>query len=50
MQAASSGRADLIPALLEHGADPSLTDWNGKSAGDLAKTDEIRALLAQKRP
>ena len=50
MQAASSGRADLIPGLLEHGADPALTDWNGKSAADLAKTDEIRALLGQKRP
>ena len=48
MQAASQGRADLVRALLEHGADPSLTDWNGKSAGDLAKTDEIRTLLSRK--
>jgi ankyrin repeat protein len=48
MQAASSGRADLVGALLEHGADPSLTDWNGKSASDLAKTGDIRTLLSRK--
>jgi hypothetical protein len=50
MQAASSGRVDLLPALLEHGADPTLTNWNGKSAADLAATDEIRALLSQRHP
>ena len=50
MLAASRGAAYVIRVLLAHGADPALTDWNGESAGDLAKTDDIRALLAQKRP
>jgi ankyrin repeat protein len=50
MLAASMERATFIPVLLAYGADPSLTNWNGKSAADLAATDEIRALLSQRHP
>ena len=43
--ASGSGAAELVRILLEHGADPSATTDDGRTSADLAKTDEIRALL-----
>ena len=43
--ASGSGAAELVRILLEHGADPNATTDDGRTSADLAKTDEIRALL-----
>lgn len=45
MIAASLNRFETARALLEAGADKGLRDKQGKSAADLASTDEMRALV-----
>jgi ankyrin repeat protein len=42
---ASRGDQRGVELLLAFGADPSLRDWAGRVAADLAFTDEIRALV-----
>lgn len=43
--AAANGDAELARLLLERGADPSVADGAGKTPADLARSDELRALL-----
>ena len=45
MMAAAMGHAKVVHLLIDAGADVSVKDENGKTAFDLAKTDEIKALL-----
>ena len=45
MWAASFGYADIVQALLAAGADPTIVNNEGKTALDLAKTDEISTIL-----
>jgi uncharacterized protein len=48
MIAAATGHTSAAELLLSHGADASLRDKGGKSAGDLAANDVLRARLAAK--
>ena len=43
--AAGSGAGELVRILIEHGADPNAKTDDGRTPRDLAKTDEVRALL-----
>ncbi len=43
--AAMCGHADIVSALLRHGADRSVTDEDGNTAKQVADTAEIKALL-----
>jgi len=43
--AAGSGAAELVRILLEAGADPTATTDDGRTPGDLAKTEDVCALL-----
>jgi ankyrin repeat protein len=45
--AALNGDEDLIELLLERGADPSVSNGQGKCPGDLAGNDRLRSLLAR---
>jgi hypothetical protein len=42
---ASEGHAEAVELLLEFAADVSLKDWAGRSAADVARTDDIRRLI-----
>lgn len=42
---AKSGHQDMGHLLLAHGADPTIPDFDGKIAIDVAKTVEIKQLL-----
>jgi uncharacterized protein len=46
MIAAALNHADIVRALIAAGADKSLRDRAGKSAADLAATEEMRAIVA----
>jgi ankyrin repeat protein len=39
-EAAARGQLEVVKLLLERGADPRVTDTNGKSAVELAETEE----------
>ena len=43
--AAANGSAELVELLLAHGARPDARNENGQTAIDLAKTDDVRALM-----
>lgn len=43
--AESADKAHMVQRMLEEGADPNLPDLDGKTAIDVAATDEIRELL-----
>ena len=43
--AAANGSAELVELLLAHGARPDARNENGQSAIDLAKTEDVRALM-----
>ncbi|MGI9404647.1 MAG: ankyrin repeat domain-containing protein [Hyphomicrobium sp.] len=45
MMAAELGHDEVVEALLDHGADVSLVDNDGKSASEFASTDVLRARL-----
>ena len=47
MHAASQGSADAVKALIEAGADVNAKNSNGKTALDLAETDEVKELLTK---
>jgi ankyrin repeat protein len=47
MIAAERGHGEIVEALLKAGSDRLLKDRQGKSARELAASDEVRALLAQ---
>jgi ankyrin repeat protein len=47
MIAAALNRFETARALIAAGADPTLRDKAGKSAADLATTEEMRALLTK---
>jgi len=47
MDCACYGQLDVTRHLLDLGADPTLTDFNGETAFDMAKSDEIKSLLLQ---
>jgi ankyrin repeat protein len=47
MTAAERGHRNIVEALLKAGADPELTDRDGKIARQLAASDEIKALFAE---
>jgi ankyrin repeat protein len=50
MRAATSGDVELLTLLLQHGADPTLRDWTGRSALDYAReSDHQRAVEALQR-
>ena len=49
MFAALRGHYNTVQALLDAGADPIITNNLGQTAADLAKTDEIRAMLTEPR-
>ena len=46
MIAAAMGHESIVRALLAARADKSLRDRTGKTAGELASAEELRALLA----
>lgn len=48
MIAAATGHTSAAELLLSHGADAALRDKSGKSAGDLAANEALRARLAAK--
>lgn len=45
MRAARSGNLAMVELLLEHGADPSITNPDGKTALDLARNRAVKDLL-----
>jgi ankyrin repeat protein len=45
MWSASEGHAEAVELLLEFAADVSLKDWAGRSAADVARTDDLRRLI-----
>jgi hypothetical protein len=45
MMAAGMGNPEIVQLLLTSGADPAVTNHEGKTALDLAKGDEVRELL-----
>ncbi|HEY7747839.1 MAG TPA: ankyrin repeat domain-containing protein [Aestuariivirgaceae bacterium] len=47
MIAAEAGHARAVDILLAHGANPNLKDKEGKSARDLAATDDIKLALSR---
>lgn len=47
MQAALKGDAGAVKKLIEQGADVNAHDSNGKTALDVAKTDEVKELLTK---
>lgn len=47
MRAATLGDTEMVQILLEAGADPTLSDINGKTALDFATKPEIRQILAE---
>ena len=49
MIAAGRGHAAIAARLIAAGADPDARDSEGKTAADLAATDEVRAVVAQGR-
>lgn len=42
---AQAGYKDMVQLLLKHGADPTIPDFNGKTALDFAKNIEIKQVL-----
>ena len=50
MSAAASGRDDLVDLLLTGGADPALTNAEGKTAADVARDHKHEALAARLTP
>lgn len=46
LQAVTGDDLEALEILLAAGADPTITDYKGRSALDLAETDEIRARLS----
>jgi ankyrin repeat protein len=46
MGASQNGDFEMVKYLLAHGADPLLQSDDGKSAGDYASTEEVRALMS----
>jgi ankyrin repeat protein len=48
MIAAANGHFEVVKLLLEKGADASLRNEKGKSAADVAATEEIRLLINQR--
>jgi ankyrin repeat protein len=46
MRAAAGGHVDVVRALLEAGADPTLRDANGRNAADLARQFGYADVLA----
>jgi ankyrin repeat protein len=51
MEAIKTGHGSLVPLLLEHKADPSLKDAQGRTAADFARKrgDDRAAAALQKR-
>jgi ankyrin repeat protein len=49
MWSAEGGDVTAVRLLLDQGADTSLKDWAGRTAADLAKTVEIKALIESHR-
>lgn len=47
MTAAKAGEVALVELLLEHGADPSLTNSEGQTALDLASDSAVKKLLRE---
>ena len=47
MVAAGKGRIDAVKALIEAGADVNAKNSEGKTALDVAKSDEVKAILQQ---
>lgn len=48
-EAASKGRADVCSLLLAHGANPGIANCHGKTAFNLAPSEEFRKKLECKR-
>lgn len=48
--AASNGRADVVKLLLESGARPDLKTYEGQTALDVARTEEVKRLLRRAAP
>ncbi len=47
MTAAERGDAEVVQALIRHGADRAARDKDGKTARDLAASDAVRAALSE---
>lgn len=46
MWSATYGDQKAIRQLLDYGGDPTLRDWQGRTAADLAKTEDVRAMVS----
>ena len=50
MVAAAKGKLEMVELLLERGADPLVTNSDGKTALELARGAEVKALLVEAMP